>query len=46
LLEKEKIVDTNGAGDSFVGGFLSQVYKGNSISDAIKMGNKLAREVV
>jgi len=23
LIEKEKIIDTNGAGDSFVGGFLS-----------------------
>ena len=25
VLEQEKIVDTNGAGDSFVGGFFSQL---------------------
>ena len=25
-LTKEQIVDTNGAGDAFVGGFLSQLY--------------------
>ncbi|GFZ11386.1 adenosine kinase 2 [Actinidia rufa] len=25
LLPKEKLVDTNGAGDAFVGGFLSQL---------------------
>jgi adenosine kinase len=25
LLPKEKLVDTNGAGDAFVGGFLAQV---------------------
>ncbi len=27
-IESEKIVDTNGAGDAFVGGFLSQFIKG------------------
>nr|XP_043634815.1 adenosine kinase 2-like isoform X3 [Erigeron canadensis] len=28
-LSKEKLVDTNGAGDAFVGGFLSQLIKGD-----------------
>jgi adenosine kinase len=45
-LEKEKIVDTNGAGDSFVGGFLFEIYRGNSVDVAVKTGSKLAREVV
>jgi len=25
VIAKEKVLDTNGAGDSFVGGFLSQI---------------------
>ncbi|KAF0976263.1 hypothetical protein FDP41_004938 [Naegleria fowleri] len=37
-IPKEKIVDTNGAGDSFVGGFLSFLAKGKSIDECVKAG--------
>lgn len=32
----DKIVDTNGAGDSFTGGFLAAMALGKSIEDAVK----------
>ena len=31
-IEGDKIVDTNGAGDAFVGGFLSQLVKGKEVA--------------
>jgi len=31
---KESLVDTNGAGDAFVGGFLSQIVLGKDLSQA------------
>lgn len=34
----EKIIDTNGAGDSFAGGFLSQYVDGASIEECMKAG--------
>merc|ERR1712113_1217644 len=37
-LPKEKLVDTNGAGDSFVGGFLAALSKGKSIADCCTAG--------
>jgi adenosine kinase len=37
-IEKDLIVDTNGAGDSFVGGFLSQIVQGKDLETAIKAG--------
>ena len=46
LIEKSKVVDTNGAGDSFVGGFLSQYYQGKDIATCIDAGIFLSREVV
>lgn len=45
-LEKDLIVDTNGAGDSFVGGFFSAFVLGKDLKGAIDMGNKLAGVVV
>ncbi|KAM3340277.1 adenosine kinase 2 [Capsicum galapagoense] len=38
LLPKEKLVDTNGAGDAFVGGFLSQLVLEKPIADCVKAG--------
>ncbi|CAL4886615.1 unnamed protein product [Urochloa decumbens] len=38
LLPKEKLVDTNGEGDAFVGGFLSQLVQGESIEDSVRAG--------
>jgi len=37
-ISKDKIIDTNGAGDSFAGGFLSQYVKGESIKKCLKAG--------
>lgn len=45
-LEKEQIVDTNGAGDAFVGGFMSQLYQDKDIKTCIEAGIYLSREVV
>jgi len=45
-IEADKIVDTNGAGDSFVGGFLSQLYQDKDLDKCIEAGIYLSREVV
>lgn len=37
-LDQNKIVDTNGAGDAFVGGFIAQYVKGESIEKCIDSG--------
>ena len=37
-LPKEKLVDTNGAGDAFVGGFLSQLVAGKDLSEVLPRG--------
>lgn len=46
LLSKEKIVDTNGAGDAFVGGYLSQLIQGKDIEECIKCGNFAASTII
>ena len=35
----EKLVDTNGAGDAFVGGFLSQLVAGKSVDECVRAGS-------
>lgn len=45
-LAKDKLVDTNGAGDSFVGGFLAQIAQGNSTEDAVKAGHFAAKYII
>jgi adenosine kinase len=40
-LEDGKIVDTNGAGDAFAGGFLGALVSGKSVDEAILAGHKL-----
>eukprot|EP00816_Leptocylindrus_hargravesii_P003507 CAMPEP_0196810884 /NCGR_PEP_ID=MMETSP1362-20130617/15042_1 /TAXON_ID=163516 /ORGANISM="Leptocylindrus danicus, Strain CCMP1856" /LENGTH=346 /DNA_ID=CAMNT_0042186067 /DNA_START=50 /DNA_END=1090 /DNA_ORIENTATION=+ len=46
-LEKEKLVDTNGAGDAFVGGFLSVLIQDQyEIEAAVKAGHWAAREII
>lgn len=42
----DKVVDTNGAGDAFVGGFLAQLIQGASIEECIKCGIWAATEIV
>lgn len=45
-LAKELLVDTNGAGDAFVGGFLSQLIDGKDIADCVKAGHWAATYVI
>jgi len=45
-LAKEDLVDTNGAGDAFVGGFLSQYVQGKEIADCCKGGNYAANAII
>lgn len=42
----EEIVDTNGAGDAFVGGFLAQFIQGKSLETSIRCGNWAARQII
>jgi len=45
-IDPSLIVDTNGAGDAFVGGFLSQIVQGKTIEESIKGGQFTARVVI
>lgn len=45
-IEKNKIKDTVGAGDSFVAGFLAALCKGKDPSTALTWGCKAAREII
>ncbi|KAG2444193.1 hypothetical protein HYH02_009131 [Chlamydomonas schloesseri] len=46
LLAKEQLVDTNGAGDAFVGGFMSQLVCGKDIAECCRAGNYAANTVI
>lgn len=45
-VEEELIVDTNGAGDAFAGGFLSQYMPGKSLDKCMKAGHYAAALVI
>ncbi|RKP09007.1 Ribokinase-like protein [Thamnocephalis sphaerospora] len=45
-IPKEEMEDTNGAGDAFVGGFLSQHLQGHSIDRSVNAGHYLAGRVI
>jgi len=45
-LDSSKIVDTNGAGDAFVGGFLAALSKGKNVEECCKAGNHSASIVI
>jgi len=45
-LDADKIVDTNGAGDAFVGGFLAQLAKGKDTHKAIDCGLFAAAQIL
>jgi len=45
-LEKEKLVDTNGAGDSYVGGFLAALSKGRPMAECCAAGAYAASVIV
>ncbi|KAL8634037.1 hypothetical protein Q9189_000283 [Teloschistes chrysophthalmus] len=42
-IEKEKLFDTNGAGDAFAGGFVAGVVEGKSLEESVDMGKWLAK---
>ena len=42
----ENIIDTNGAGDAFAGGFLSQFVKGKSLVECMKAGHWAASIII
>lgn len=42
VLTDEEIVDTNGAGDAFAGGFLGAYVAGKSLEESVETGHKLA----
>jgi adenosine kinase len=45
-LAKEQLVDTNGAGDAFVGGLLSQLVVGKDWAEACRAGNYAANTII
>lgn len=45
-ITEDQIVDTNGAGDAWVGGFLSQLVQGKSLDECIRGGNYTANVVI
>lgn len=45
-VEDNLIVDTNGAGDAFAGGFISQMALGESLEASIEMGIFAAQEII
>jgi len=40
-LAKEQIVDTNGAGDAFAGGFIGAIVAGKTVDEAVEVGHRL-----
>lgn len=45
-LDKSDIIDLNGAGDAFVGGFLAQMVKGGNLQQIVETGHKAARAII
>lgn len=45
-IRNSAIVDTNGAGDSFVGGFIAAMIKGKEVEDCVNAGNFAAGQVI
>ena len=45
-LAADKLVDTNGAGDAFVGGFLSRLVLGRGVDECVAAGHHAARVVI
>lgn len=43
---KEKVVDTNGAGDTFLGGFLAAILEGASFEQGLKLGHACASQMI
>lgn len=46
FINNDEIVDLNGAGDAFLGGFLSQWMQGKMLDQCLKMGNKASGVII
>lgn len=46
FIPPEKVIDTNGAGDAFVGGFLAQLIKGEDYTNCIKCALWAASQII
>lgn len=46
LLPKEALVDTNGAGDAFAGGFMARLVQGADIEECVQAGHYSARVII
>ena len=46
MIDKENIMDLNGAGDAFVGGFLAQYVQGRSVQKCIDAGLYLSGDII
>lgn len=40
-LKEDQIVDTNGAGDAFAGGFIGAIVSGKTLDEAVEVGHRL-----
>ncbi|XP_005112500.1 adenosine kinase 1 isoform X2 [Aplysia californica] len=45
-IKESEIVDSNGAGDAFVGGFLAQLVQGQSLDECMKSGHRVANIIL
>jgi adenosine kinase len=45
-VKKEEIIDTTGAGDSFVAGFLYGLIEGKNIKECIELGCEISAKVI
>ncbi|CAL1530611.1 unnamed protein product [Lymnaea stagnalis] len=45
-INQDDLVDTNGAGDAFVGGFLAKLITGQSIDDCVNEGHRVANIIL
>lgn len=46
LIEDSKVIDANGAGDAFVGGFISQLALGKDIRACVNAGHYAAGVII
>ena len=46
IVDKKEIIDTTGAGDSFVAGFIFELIRGKDIRECIEFGVTISSEVI